>query len=151
MICSALRYSYLSIALTAALASAKAEPPRTALKAPPRIGGREVKELVLTAPVNMGTPLPPGLPTVRIFTIKPNRFLPVSEDPSDVFYQAEGSFAEGSGEPGGLRVSKVYPDKVCAYWGNGYYLKIKLSSYDCMLPGDVRKIRVRFVQSKRNR
>jgi hypothetical protein len=90
----------------------------------------------------MGTPLPPGLPTVRIFTIKPNRFVPVSENPSDVYYQAEGAFAEGTGEPGGFRVSKIYPDKVCAYWGNGRYLKIKLSSYDCMLPGDVRKIRV---------
>lgn len=141
----------ISIALAAAISSAGAEPPRTALKAAPRIGGREVRELVLTAPVNMGAPLPPGLPTVRIFTIKPNRFVPVSEDPSDVYYQAEGSLAEGSGEPGGLRVSKIYPDKVCAYWGNGYYLKIKLSSYDCMLPGDVRKIRVRFAQARTKR
>src|SRR5437870_1422548 len=72
----------ISIVLAAAVAAAKAEPPRTALKAPPRIGGREVKDLVLTAPVNMGTPLPPGLPVVRIFTVKPNRFVPVSEDPS---------------------------------------------------------------------
>ena len=134
----------LFIVLAVSITSAKAEPPRTALKAPPRIGGREVKELVLTAPVNMGSPLPPGLPTVRIFTIKPGRFVPVSENPSDVYYQAEGGFAEGTGEPGGLRVSKIYPDKVCAYWGNGRYLKIKLSSYDCMPPGDVRKIRVRF-------
>lgn len=141
----------ISIVLAAAIASAKAEPPRTALKAPPRISGREVKELVLAAPVNMGTPLPPGLPTVRIFTVKPNRFVPVSEDPSSVYYQAEGAFAEGTGEPGGLRVSKIYPDKVCAYWGNGRYLKIKLDWYDCMLPRDLRKIRVRFAQSRTKR
>lgn len=140
-----------SIVLAASVASVKAEPPRTALKALPRIDGREVRELVLTAPVNMGTPLPAGLPTVRIFTIKPNRFVPVSENPSDVYYQAEGALAEGTGEAGGLRVSKIYPDKVCAYWGNGRYLKIKLSSYDCMLPGDVRKIRVRFAQSRAKR
>lgn len=141
----------LWIGLAAIAASANAEPPRTKLKGPPTIGGREVKELVLTKPVDMGTPLAPGLPTVRVFTIKPNRFLPVSEDPHDVFYQAEGVLAAGGFEPGGLRVNKTYPDRVCAYWGDGRHLNIKLSSYDCLLRGDVRKIRIRFAQAKTKR
>ncbi len=101
----------LSILLIGVASSASADPPRGPLKTSPRIGGREVKELVLTAPVQMGEPLPPGLPTVRTYTISPNRFAPVSEDVNAVYYQADGTFAEGNHDTGGLRVSKAYPDQ----------------------------------------
>jgi hypothetical protein len=142
----------ISMGLTGVLlASAKAEPPRTSLKAPPKIGAREVKELVLTAPVHIGKPLPPGLPTVPLFTIKPNRFIPVSENSWEVHYQGEGGLAAGGGQPGGLSVDKIYPDRVCAYFGDGRHLRIKLHTQGCLLPGDVRKIRIRFVESKTKR
>lgn len=129
--------------------SLRAEEPRTALKAPPRIGGRVVKELSLTARVWMGGgPVAPGGPIFPgNYMIKANRFVPVSEDPNFVYYQAEGNFREGSGEPGGLRMSKTYPDQVYAYFGDGHYPKIKLSSWQTLLPGDVRKIRVHYADA----
>jgi hypothetical protein len=91
------------------------------------------------------------MPTVLTFKIRPNRFVPVSEDVSDVYYQAEGALAAGRDAIGGLMVNKSYPDKVCAYFGDGRDLTIKLGPYDCLLPGDVRKIRIRFAQARTKR
>ena len=125
----------------------RAEEPRTELKSPPTIAGRVVTELVLTSSVWMGAggPLVPGGPTVPgNYAIRANRFVPVSEDSQHVYYQAEGSFMEGNGQPGGLRVSKKYPDAVYAYFGEGRFPKIKLSCWQPLAPGDVRKIRVHY-------
>lgn len=61
-----------------------------------------------------------------------------------MYYQASDSFMEGSGRPGGLRLSKTYPDQVYAYLGDGRYPKIKLNCWQSVPPGDVRKIRVRY-------
>lgn len=149
----------VGIVLLLITASGKAEPPRTELKTPPRINGRVVKDLLLSDSVFMGggpgadprlagrggASKAPGGPTFPgNYMIKPNRFVPVSEDPYYVYYQADGSFREGSGQPGGLRLSKTYPDQVYAYFGDARYPKIKLSCWQPLLPGDVRKIRVRY-------
>lgn len=144
------RLSLLLGALLLTAVTVQSEPPRTALKSPPQIAGRGVKELVLTAPVRLGAPLGPGMPTVRVYTVRPNRFVPVSEDDWYVYYQADGALAEGSGQTGGLCVSKKYPDRVATYWGNARYLKIKVSGgYDVLSPADVKKIRVRYVDLER--
>ena len=80
------------------------------------------------------------MPTVRVYTVKPNRFVPVSEDEFYVYHQTDGALAEGNGETGGLSLSKTYPDRVATYWGNARYLKIKLNGgYDVFSPVDVKK------------
>jgi hypothetical protein len=120
------------------------------LKTPPRISGRVVKELMLATSVYMGSggPSVPGGPTMPgNYAIRANRFIPVSEDPDYVYYQANGSFAEGGSAQGGLRMSKIYPDQVFAYFGDGRYPKIKLNCWQPLLPGDVRKIRVRYADA----
>ncbi|MDQ6911412.1 MAG: hypothetical protein M3128_00870 [Verrucomicrobiota bacterium] len=123
-----------------------AEEPRTLLKAPPRINGREVKELILTAPVSFGGSLGRGMPIIRNYTVKPGRFVPVSENEWYVHYQAAGALSEGNGEPGGLAMDKKYPDRILTYWGDAHYPKIKLMSYDVFSPADARKIRVHYVK-----
>jgi hypothetical protein len=77
--------------------------------------------------------------------------VPVSEDVSAVYYQVNGTFAEGNHETGGLRLSKTYPDQVFAYWGNARYPNIKLVCYDQFTPADVQTIRVRFADSRATR
>lgn len=134
------------VALLAATASAKSETPRTLLKAPPRINGREVKELILTAPVRFGGSLGRGMPTIRNYTVKPGRFVPVSEDEWYVHYQAAGALSEGNGEPGGLAMDKKYPDRILTYWGDAHYPNIKLMSYDVFSPADARKVRVHYAR-----
>lgn len=135
----------VAVALLLAAARVHAQNP-TLLKTPPRIGGRAVKELVLTAPVRFGGSLGPGMPTIRNYTVKAGTFLPVSEDQWSVYYQAKGALSEGNGEPGGLRVNKTYPDRVSTYWGDAHYPKMKLTSYDVFTPADARKIRVHYAR-----
>lgn len=141
-----LRSLLMAVLLLTGIAFADAEDPPTLLKAAPRMGGREVKELILTAPVRFGGSLGPGMPTMRTYTVKPGRFLPVSEDQWGVYYQAEGALSEGNGQAGGLCVNKTYPDRVSTYWGDAHYPKIKLVSYDVFTPADARKIRVHYVK-----
>ena len=141
--------SVFLVFILAVAVSVNAEPPRTKLKNPPQIGGRVVKELVLAKSVYMGPggPVGHGGPTFPgDYIIRPNRFVPVSEDPDFVYYQAQGGFTEGTSGQGGLRVSKTYPDKVYAYFGDARYPNIELSSWQTLLPGDVRKIRVHYAR-----
>ena len=42
---------------------------------------------------------------------------------------------------------KTYPDQVYAYFGDGRYPKIQLNCWQPLLPGDVRKIRVRYADA----
>ncbi len=77
--------------------------------------------------------------------------MPVSEDPGHVFYQADGTFAEGNSQTGGLRVAKEHPDQVFVYWGNARYPKIKLTCYDRLTPDVLQKLRIRFVDSREPR
>jgi hypothetical protein len=131
-----------------ALVRVQADPPRTLLKTPPRIGGREFKELVLTGSVTLdGGKLGPGGPTTPQYTIRPGRFVPVSEDESYIYCQAQGGFAEGMGQPGGLRLNKTYPDVVDGYLGNANYPKMQLHLYLRLDPAAVRKIRVQYVKA----
>jgi hypothetical protein len=133
------------------LVSVQADPPRTLLKAPPRIGSREFKELVLTGSVTVdGGKLGPGGPTSPHYTIRPGRFVPVSEDEDYIYCQAQGGFAEGMGQPGGLRLHKTFPDVVDGYLGNANYPKMELHQYLRLDPAAVRKIRVQYAKTATN-
>jgi len=85
---------------------------------------------------------------MRHYTISPNRFVPVSEDPTHLYFQAVGTFAAGISETGGLRVDKNRPDQVFVYWGNARYPKIKVICYDRFSPSDLQNLRIRFANSR---
>ncbi|HMJ06676.1 MAG TPA: hypothetical protein VK474_10510, partial [Chthoniobacterales bacterium] len=129
---------FLSLSVVVALS----QPRDTGLKSPLRVRGREVTGLIVTGPIRVGAPLPAGLPTAPVYTIRPNRFSPVREDGTGVYFQAEGAFAEGSGGLGGLCVTRTALDEIYAYRGDGRYPKIYLPFVGQIQPADLAKIRI---------
>lgn len=126
----------------------RADSPRTKAQLPAQVGDRMVRELVVTAPIHVGHPLGPGAPTVPQFSIAPGRFLPVSQDQESVYFQAVGTFAQGSSDRGGLRVTKGVPRYVFVYQGDATYQKMPLLGGDVLSTADIQKIRVVFADSK---
>ena len=126
-------------------------PARSASEFAPTLFGRQVKELVVTAEIRFGASLPPGLPTVPIYTMRPNRFVPVREDSTAVYFQADGAaFAEGSARPGGLCVSKASADEIYGYRGDGRYPKMYLPFVGRVQPADLRKVQFRFITQRKH-
>jgi len=124
---------------------------RSASEFAPTLFGRQVKELVVTAEIRFGAPLPPGLPTVPTYTLRPNRFVPVREDSTAVYFQADGAaFAEGSAQPGGLCVSKASADEIYAYRGDGRYPKMYLPFVGRVQATDLRKVQFRFITQRKH-
>jgi hypothetical protein len=134
----------ISCVLLLGVVAALAESPRTDSKTPLMIRGREVTGLIVTAPISVGSRLPPGLPTVPTYTIRPNRLVPVREDSTGVYFQAESAFAETGGGPGGLFVSRSAVDRIHAYRGDGHYPKIYLPFVGQVQPADLSKVRIQF-------
>jgi hypothetical protein len=123
-----------------------ADPPRTALKGPPIISGREILEFAVVAPIHVGENLPPGLPTTITYEIRPNRFKPLSEDVDGIYYQCAGSFQNmvANATLGGLYVTKRSPILISPYTGDASYPRVPLS-LDAPLSGtDLSKIKFRF-------
>jgi hypothetical protein len=120
--------------------------PRTALKGPPMINGREMREFAVVAPVHVGEKLPPGLPTTITYDIPPNRFTPVSEDADGIYYQGAGPFQNmvATATLGGLYVTKKPPVQIFPYTGDASYPRIRLSRDFPINAADLRKIKVRF-------
>ena len=129
----------------------QADPPRTALKGPPMINGREILEFALVAPVHVGQDLPPGLPTTITYDIRPNRFTPVSEDADGIYYQGAGKFQNmvSNATLGGLYVTKKPPIEIFAYTGDARYQRMPLSLDAPLNAADLRKIKFRFGHSKK--
>lgn len=123
-----------------------ADPPRSALKGPPVINGREVLEFAVTAPISVGQKLPPGLPTTIIYEIRPNRFKPVSEDVDGIYYQCAGSFQNmiANATLGGLYVTKRPPLLIFPYTGDASYPRMPLSLDAPFSSADLRKVKLRF-------
>jgi hypothetical protein len=144
---AALIFCLLSLGISAALAESRKPDP----KSPLMIRGREVTGLIVTAPIPVGSRLPPGLPTVPIYTVRPNRLVPVREDITGVYFQAESAFAEIGGGPGGLFVSRTPIDEIYAYRGDGRYPKIYLPFLGRVQPGDLLKVRVQFKSQQKRK
>jgi hypothetical protein len=115
------------------------------------IRGREVAGLIVTGPISVGSPLPPGLPTVPIYTVRPNRLVPVREDSTGVYFQAESAFAENGGGPGGLFVSRTSVGQIYAYRGDGSYPKIYLPFLGRVQPADLSKVRLEFKPAQKRK
>ena len=108
--------------------TAGANPSRTVLKGPVRVSGREVKELILSTPIQAGRKLPPGLPTTDTYKVLPNRFLPAAEDKDGFFFQAVQRFRDRpmgyspqlwhAATAGGLYVTKTQPLAIAPYSGD---------------------------------
>jgi hypothetical protein len=122
--------------------SLMADSPRTALKGPPKLLGREVREFVLVAPVIVGEKLPPGLPTTIRYEMRPNRFLAACEDEEGIFYQAVGPFQNvvSTSSMGGLYVTKSAPVQFYPYTGNARHLRMRVSLQTALSAADLRKI-----------
>jgi hypothetical protein len=81
-----------------------------------------MERLVLMAPVIVDQSKP-GVPfgaTIMV-RLRPDIFIPVTEDADGVFYQAESGYRTIRGNalvPGGLYVSKFRPQKVWVYVGD---------------------------------
>jgi hypothetical protein len=144
-----LRVPRVCCLLSLSVVVAHAEPRGTALKSPLMVAGREVTGLIVTGPVRIGAPLPPGLPTAPLYTVRPNRFSPVREDSTGVYFQAEGAFAKEPIGPGGLLVSRTSLDQIYAYRGNGHYPKIHLPYFGRVQPADLPKVRLLFASKRR--
>ena len=121
-----------------------AEPRHAESKSPLMIRGREVAGLIVTGPISVGSPLPAGLPTVPIYTVRPNRLMPVREDDGGVYFQAESAFAENGGGPGGLFVSRASVDQIYVFRGDGRYPRIYLPFLGRVQPADLSKVRIEF-------
>ena len=129
----------------------EADSPRVALTGPPMINGREVRQFVLVAPIQVGEKLPPGLPTTVTYEMLPNRFIAACQDASGVFYQGTGPFQNtvGSSTFGGLYVTKRAPVQFFPYSGNARYLKMQVFLDAPLGPSALRKIH--YVPAKGNK
>jgi hypothetical protein len=145
------RVALLSCLLALSVPVARAESGNADLKSPLIIAGREVTGLIVTGPIRVGARLPPGLPTVPVYTVRPNRLSPVRENSTGVYFQAEGAFAEGSGGLGGLCVSRTSPDEIYVYRGDGRYPRIYLPFVGRVQPADLAKVRVQFRSEQRRK
>ena len=141
----------ISCLLALGIGAALAESSSPDSKSPLIIGGREVTGLVVTAPIRFGSRMPRGLPTVPIYTIRPNRLVPVRGDSTGVYFQAESAFAESGAGPGGLCVSRIPVDEIYAYRGDGRYPKIYLPFLGRVRPADLSKVRVQFKSEQRRK
>ena len=124
--------------------SAQADSPRTKLTGTPRLHGREVPELILLQPIQVGRELPRGLPTTMTFRMLPNRFVPVAEDRDGIYFEAVGRVSAngvGSRAVGRLWVSKTRPDIVFAYLGDARHRSGPLSLIEPLTPKDLQKLR----------
>ena len=129
---------------------AAAELPRTRLKTPPRIVGREVKELVLTGTVPVGQVLPPGLPTTTTFKMTPNSFRPVAEDAEGVFYQAVGPLQKHvAWNRGGVYVSKQFPDMIRPYRGDALAVHLPVGMWEPLHPGHAQRFRIVYAKREK--
>ena len=131
---------FLLLGLGVALAESHRSDPKSALI----IRGREVAGLVVTGPITVGSSLPPGLPTVPIYTVRPNHLVPVREDGKGVYFQAESAFAENGAGPGGLFISRTAEGEIYVYRGDGRYPKIYLPFLGRVQPVDLSKVRIEF-------
>jgi hypothetical protein len=134
---------WLSIILVLGIVrSLHAESPRVELKGPPMINGREVREFVLVAPVQVGHNLPPGLPTTITYEMLPNRFKATCQDDEGVYYQSVGPFQKraGTSPPGGLYVTKTPPVEFYPYTGDAHILRMRVSLEAALSAADLRKV-----------
>lgn len=130
----------------------QAKEPGDGSKLRPVLAGREVSELLVTAPIVVGGRLPPGLPTTRIYTLRPNRFFAVRENHHGFYFQADGTaFAEGSASVGGLFISKASLEEMYVYRGDGRYPKMYLSFVGRVQAADLSKVRIRFTSEQRRK
>ena len=142
----------LSLILFFGLAhSLAAESPRVELKGPPLINGREVREFVLSAPIQVGHNLPPGLPTTVTYEMMPNRFKATCEDVHGVYYQSVGPFQKraGSSPPGGLYVTKKSPVQFYPYTGDAHILRARISLESPLSAADLRNVHFVPVKGKK--
>jgi hypothetical protein len=146
-----LRSIIISSLLSLGVNAAHAESPVADLKSPLMIRGREVTGLIVTAPITVGSALPGGLPTSPVYTVRPNRLVPVREDRTGVYFQADSAFAESGAGAGGLCVSRTSVDEIYAYRGNGRYPKIYLPFIGRVQPADLSKVRIEFKLEKRRK
>jgi len=145
--CAAIISCLLSLGVSTALAQSRSPDS----KSPLIIRRREVTGLIVTAPISVGSPLPPGLPTVTTYTVRPNRLVPVRQDSTGVYFQAESAFAETRGGPGGLFVRRAPVDEIYAYRGDGRYPKIYLPFLGRVQPADLSKVRIQFKSQQKRK
>ncbi|MEY2481614.1 MAG: hypothetical protein QOK24_142 [Verrucomicrobiota bacterium] len=142
----------LSIVLFLAISPPlQADSPRVALKGPPMINGREVREFVLVAPIQVGEKLPPGLPTTVMYEMLPNRFTAACKDTDGIFYQGVGPFQNRvSGiSLGGLYVTKKAPVQFLPYTGDASILRMRVSLEASLSSSDLRKIHYLPIKGKK--
>ncbi|HEX7516153.1 MAG TPA: hypothetical protein VF345_02585 [Chthoniobacterales bacterium] len=118
----------------------RADEPRTLVKGTPRILGREIEQLVLTVPIQVGGRQIPGMITMPSFDILPNRFVAASENSEGVYYQAVAQFRPGQSIEGGLWVSKTTAGLVTSYVGDARNLRLQLRLMLQLAPEDVLKL-----------
>lgn len=109
------------------------------------INGVEVREFVVIAPILVGEKLPPGMPTTIRYEIRPNRFIPVSEDADGIYYQGDGAFQNTVSHAtlGGLYVTKKPPVRIHPYTGDASYPRMRLSHGFSLDAADLRKVKAR--------
>jgi hypothetical protein len=131
--------------------SLQAQSTRVELKGPPLINGREVREFVLTAPIQVGHNLPPGLPTTITYEMPPNRFKATCEDAHGVYYQSVGPFQKRAGTSplGGLYVTNKAPVQFYAYTGDARILRARVSLDAPLSAADLRNIHFVAVKGKK--
>ena len=130
--------------------AARADLPRSALKAPPQILARQVKELVLTGTIPVGKLLPPGLPTTITYKMTPNTFRPVAEDAEGVYYEAVQPLQKHMPMyRGGVYMSKTHPDKLVPYRGHASDLRLPVAMSEPLHPGHAQKFRVVFADYRK--
>ena len=114
------------------------------------INGREVREFVLTASIQVGHNLPPGLPTTITYEMLPNRFKATCEDADGIYYQSVGPFQKrvGTSPPGGLYVTKKPPVQFYPYTGDAHILRMRVSLESALSAADLRNVHFVPVKGK---
>ncbi|MFN2507834.1 MAG: hypothetical protein ABR589_03580 [Chthoniobacterales bacterium] len=91
----------------------RADLPRTAVTRVPQVLGRDIERLVLLTPIVVDRSKP-GVPFANTIMVRivPGTFIPVSDDPEGIYYQAVNGFLSIRSNnviDGGLYVSKSRP------------------------------------------
>jgi len=127
---------------------------RTPFAGTASLGGRSVERLVLLRTIHVNRPLLTRGMNGE-YWILPGQFMPVSEDPSGVYFQATNGLKVFSGyrEPqpvdGGLYVSKARPDVIYRYFGNARDPRAALDVESMPLSSDlVRQLKVAHAGGK---
>ena len=151
-----LRTRFFVVALSLSAVTAEAGPNRTPVKGTPVILGREIPRFVTVQPICINR-FAPGLTNADMLDrlvgqMLAGQFVPVSEDPQGVYYQAARGFqTEGSTSsiPAGLYVSKTRAGAITVYTGEARDQAAELlMDVQRLGQGDLAKLKIGTVGGK---